>query len=329
MRRREFIALLGGASASAWPLKAHAQAGPVKRIGVLLSWSERDVEGPPRVAMLKKGLEELGWMDGVNLQATYRFGAGDQDRIRAYAAELVSLKPDAIVATSGTVLRILKDATSEIPIIAQGVSDPVGSGFVQSLSRPGGNITGLTLFEYQMVGKWLGTLKELAPHLTRVALFQNAKNPNWPSWTRAAEPVAGALRLEIIAPRLSVPSDIADAVRNLSTQPNSGLVVLPDPFLSTYRDRVLSIVNEHRLPAIYSNRYWPENGGLLSYGVDLPTLDRRAAAFVDRVLRGEKPSEIPIEQPTKFQLVLNLRTASALGLTIPPMLLARADEVIE
>jgi putative ABC transport system substrate-binding protein len=326
MKRRAFIILLGGAAA-AWPLAARAQGEHARRVAVLEGID--DVEGRARRSAFQAELERLGWTDGVNIRLDYRWAQGDAERIRAYATELVNLKPDAILVDGLPSVAALLQETRTIPIVMSIGSDPVAAGFVTSLARPGFNFTGFMNFEYAMAGKWLEVLKEIAPHLTRVAIIHNPENPTWPGQRRAIEAVAPSASMRLILAGVHNAAEIERAMAEFAREPNGGMVVLPVVVNQVHRELIVALAARHRLPAVYPWRHYAAGGGLLSYGADATDLYRRAAQYVDRILRGEKPGDLPIQVPTKFELVINLKTAEALGLTIPPTLLARADEVIE
>jgi putative tryptophan/tyrosine transport system substrate-binding protein len=326
MRRRKFIALLGS-SAVAWPLAVRAEGERTRRIAVLAGFD--DAEGRARRSAFQAELEQLGWTDGVNIRLDYRWGQADAERIRAYATELVSLKPDAILVDGIPSAAELLKETRTIPIVMSTGSDPVAAGFVSSLARPGGNFTGFVNFEYAMAGKWLEMLKEIAPQVTRVAIIHNPETPTWPGQRRAIEAVAPSAGVQVILAGVQDAADIERAIAELARKPNGGLMVLPVVVSMVHRELIVTLAAKHNVPAVYPSRYFATGGGLLSYGIDTIDLYRRAARYIDRILRGEKPGDLPIEFPTKFELVINLKTANALGLTVPPTLLARADEVIE
>ena len=329
MRRRQFITLLGGA-AVAWPVAARAQQlERMRRIGVLMSLAEDDPEDRPRRAAFQQALRELGWSEGGNLRIDYRWFGGDPVRARAMAKELVDLQPDLIVATATSGLAALALQMRAIPIVFVAVSDPVGQGFVASLARPGGNATGLTFFEFSVAGKMLETLKQIAPAVSRVALAFNPDNLSNPPFLRAIEAAAHALAVELTRAPMRDGGEIEAAIAAAARHGGSGLLFLPDPFTNAHRDLIVGLVARHRLPAMYFLRSFVAAGGLISYGVDVIDLFRRAAPYVERILRGAKPADLPVQQPTKFELAINLKSAKALGLEVPPMLLARADEVIE
>jgi putative ABC transport system substrate-binding protein len=329
VRRREFITLIGGAAAS-WPAVVRAQEPePTRRIGVLTSSTRHDPASQARLGALQQGLQQLGWIDGRNVRIEYRWAAGDPDQLRRYAGELVALAPDVILANGSAAAALLRQATSAIPIVFTDVPDPVGAGFVDSLARPGRNVTGFMLFEYGMSGKWLELLKEIAPDVTRAAVLRD------PSMTAGIGQFAA---IQAVAPFVNVelhPLDVRDAPEIERTVPifarasNGGLIVTSSPSAARNRDLIIKLAAIHRLPAVYSFRYYVAGGGLISYGPDPIDPFRRAATYIDRILKGEQPAELPVQAPTKYELVINLRTAKALGLEVPPTLLARADEVIE
>jgi putative ABC transport system substrate-binding protein len=330
IRRREFVTLLGGAAA-AWPLAARAQpADRVRRVGVLQPLAANDPEALPRVSAFRRRLQELGWTDGHNVRIDYRWAPGDTARMRAQAAELVSLKPDAIVGVSTPVVAALRAETRTIPILFVQVVDPIAAGFVTSLARPGGNLTGITNFEFTMGGKWLETLKEISPQLVRVAVLYNPKTaPYAGSLLRSVAAAASSFAMEPTDTPVQDASETERAIDQFAQKSNSGLLVLPDASTLFHRDLIIARAAQNRLPAVYPFRYFAVNGGLVSYGIDAADTYRQVAYYVDRILRGTKPEELPVQAPIKFELVINLKTAKTLGLEVPPMLLARADEVIE
>jgi putative ABC transport system substrate-binding protein len=331
MKRREFISLIGGAAA-AWPLAARAQdPGRVRRIGVLFAFFDYDPESQARIAAFQQELENLGWREGQNIQIEYRWASGDAERFRAFAAELVAARPDVLVAHASPSAEALARATRTIPIIFVAVSDPVASGLAASLSEPGGNATGFTNFETSMGAKWVEFLKELSPRLARVALlFNPATAPGRGStYLQSVEAAARSFGIDSMHATVSSEAQIEDAIATLSLRPDSGLIIMPDVFMTNHRDLITVLATRHALPAIYPFRYFAEGGGLISYGIDLSDIFRRAAGYVDKVLRGAMPSSLPVQHPDKFELVINLKTARALGLAVPRILLARANEVIE
>jgi putative ABC transport system substrate-binding protein len=326
--RREFITLIGGAVA--WPLTTHAQqSGRMRRIGVLMGVAD-DPEGQARLMALKQGLQELGWTDGRNIQMETRFAGADAGRVRTDVAELVALEPDVIVANTTPVIRALRQATSSIPIVFAAVNDPVDQGVVSSLARPGGNITGLALIEFTMVGKWLELLNEAAPVVARAALMFNPDMaPYYYVYLRSLETVPRSLAVEVAAAPVRGTAEIEGAIAKLGRDRGSGLIVPPDPFTIVHHELIMRLAMHHRLPAVYAYRSYVAQGALMSYGPDPYDLFRRSASYVDRILKGEKPADLPVQQPTKFELAINLKTAKLLGLQFPDKLLALADEVIE
>jgi putative ABC transport system substrate-binding protein len=332
MRRREVMALFGGAGAAALlrPVAARAQqSGSMRRIGVLIGTAESDPESKRRVDALVGGLHDAGWIVGRNIRLDYRFSSGDPESMRRYAMEIVDLKPDVIVVHSNDFLAALLQAARPIPTVFAQVGDPVGSGFVESLAHPGGNLTGFTTFESEIGGKWLQTLKEFAPDMTRALVLFDAKIAANRAYFHAAETAAAALGMTVTAAALQDSSEFENAIGSFGEGPTGGLVVLPSPLTGVNREQIIALAAKHRMPAIYAFRFFAASGGLLSYGVDTGDLYRRAASYVDRILKGAKPAELPVQEPTKFDLVINLKTAKALGLDIPSALLTRADEVIE
>jgi ABC-type uncharacterized transport system substrate-binding protein len=329
MKRRDFIALLGG-TAVAWPLAARAQQSDrVRLIGVLMGYQENDPAGQRRAIVFQEGLEKLGWAIGRNLQIHYKWGVGDSDWTQSAAVELVRLAPDVILANGGSAARPIQRATRSVPIILITGGDPVADGFVQSLAHPGGNITGFTVLESSVGAKLLELLKEIAPRTARVAVIINPSSPSSLRLSESASAAAQNLAVEVIVVPARQPDEIEAAITRLGRQSGNGLIVPPDPSTNTHRKLIVELAARHRLPTIYALRVATEEGGLMSYGVDLPDLFRQAATYADRILRGEKPADLPMQQPTRFELVVNLKTAKTLGLEVPPTLLALADEVIE
>jgi putative ABC transport system substrate-binding protein len=327
VRRRAFITLLGGA-AVAWPLAAGAQQPErVKRIGVLLAYRERDPEGQTNLATLRKSLHELGWTDGRNIQIDDRWAAGNAEQIRSYAVEFARMALDVIVGVSTPVLQALRQEIRSIPIVFIGISDPEGAGFVASLARPGGNTTGFANFEPSIGGKWLQLLKELVPPLAQVAVLRNPAAGA--GFIRTIETVARPLGVEPVIFGTRDAGEIAHAIETLVGHPNSGLIVLPDPLFTAHRHVIIDLAGKHHLPAIYPFRLFAADGGLITYGVDLRDQFRRAGGYVDRILRGASPAQLPVQAPDKFELAINLRTAKTLGIEVPPHLQQVADEVIE
>jgi len=326
--RRELLAALGGAVA--WPFAARAQQrGRVQRVGILMPYPKGDSENEARIRAFKQELARLGWTEGGNIQFDEHWTADNMDRVRAEAAALVASNPDIIVTTGGRVVPVFMRLTHSIPIVLPTASDPVGVGYAQSLARPGGNVTGFTGFELSILGKSLEILKQIAPAVVRVALIYNPDNPNSVHYRRISEAAAAPLAIEIIDLPVHNLADIDRVVTNLADRQNSGIFFLPDLTVTALRDDVVSLVARRRVPAIYSEPFFVKLGGLAYYGADRMEGFRRAAGYVDRVLRGEKPGDLPFQQPTKYELMINRTAAKALGLEVPPTLLARADEVIE
>ena len=329
MKRREFITLLGGAVV-AWPLAARAQQmRRIRRIGVLMSTTPDDVEGQARIAAFLKGLQQWGWAVAGNVRIDTRWGAGDADRIRKYAAELVALAPDVILASGGAVAGPLLQLTRTVPIVFTLTPDPVGAGFVESLARPGGNATGFTSIEYGTSGKWLELLREIAPRVTRVAVLRDPTLPAGISQFAVLESVAASLGIELSSISGRNAPEIEGAVMEFARSSNGGLIVLGSAVTVLHRDLIIALAARHALPAVYPGTYFVSGGGLISYSADSTDPHRRAAGYVDRILKGEKPANLPVQNPTSYELAVNLKTAKELGLTVPPTLLARADEVIE
>ena len=329
MRRRDFIAALG--SASAMPLAARAQQSErIRRIGVVAGISETDADTQIRYAAFRQVLQELGWTDGRNMQIDMRLApAGNPGLIRRNATELVALSPDVILVTGTLGVGALQEATRTIPIVFAGVVDPVGAALVQSLARPGGNITGFTLYEYGLSVKWLELLKEIAPGVTRVGVVRDGRNPAAIGMWAAMQGAAPAVKVELTTVDIRDAGEIERSIAAFVRGPNDGIIVPASGLTIAHRDQISVLAMRHRLPAVYSFRSFVAAGGLICYGPDTVDIYRRAAGYIDRILRGEKPAELPVQTPTKYELVINLKTAKALGLEIPPTLLARADEVIE
>jgi putative tryptophan/tyrosine transport system substrate-binding protein len=329
MRRRELFSILGGAVA-AWPIVTRAQQRDrMRRIGVLMYYPEHDPAGLLRAKAFHQEIERLGWVVGRNLQIDYQWGVGDADWRRSSVTQLLQLAPDVIIANAGAMALAAQQATRTVPIIFLGPADPVADGLVQSLAHPGGNVTGFTVFEPSLGSKMLELLREVAPHITRVAVMTNPDSPGGRRVYDAAAEAAQRLTVPLVAARVREPTEIEAAITMLGRQPGYGLIVPPDPSIATHHKLIVELVARHRLPAVYGLRVFAVEGGLVSYGVDLLGLFRQAAAYADRILRGEKPANLPVQQPMKFELVLNLKTAKALGLTMPPALLLLADEVIQ
>ena len=328
MKRREFITLLGG-TAAMWPLAARAQqAERVRRIGLLQGLAETDPEAQARTVAFRQALDVLGWIEGRNIRIDYRFAGGDSARVQTYAAELVNSAPDLIVAHSSPVAAALKQATRIIPVVIAMVNDPVSQGFVTSLARPGGNITGFAFVEFPIVGKWLEMLKEIAPGIRRAMLIFNPQTaPYYSNYVRELEAASPTAELSAVPVRDEV--DLKAAIAALANEPPGGLIAAADPFISAHRALIVRLAQHHRLPTVYPWRQFVAEGGLMSYGPDTVDVVRRSASYVDRILKGSTPAELPVQQPTKFQLAINLKTAKSLRIDIPATMLARADEVIE
>jgi putative ABC transport system substrate-binding protein len=329
MRRREFIAFVGGAAA-VWPLVAHAQqTEQMRRIGVLMAIDADDAEAQARIAAFVQGLQQLGWTVGKDVRVDYRLAGINADTLRKYAAELVALAPDVILAQSSPSIAVLLQATRTIPIVFTLVADPVGAGYVDSLAHPGGNATGFTAFEYAISGKWLELLKEIAPRVTRVAVLRETGVAAGPGQFGAAQTVAPSLGMELRPVDTRDAGEIERAITAFARGANGGLLVTGSSATTSHRNLIVALAAQYRLPAVYFTRFFVTAGGLVSYGSDYVDQFRRAAGYVDRILKGEKPGDLPVQAPTKYELVINLKTAKALGLTVPQSLLARADEVIE
>jgi putative ABC transport system substrate-binding protein len=329
MRRREFITLVGGAAA-AWPLVARAQQRErMRRIGVLMARLANDPEGQAWVAAFLQGLQELGWSVGRNAIVDIRWFTGNSADARKYAAELLALAPDVILAEGSAAVAPFAQITRTVPIVFTIVVDPVGAGYVDSLARPGGNITGFTAFEYSFSGKWLQLLKEIVPGVTRVAVLRDPSIAAGPAQFAAIQAVAPSLGVELRPVDVRDGDEIERAITAFAQNPNSGLIVTGSPLAAFHRDLIIALAVRHRLPAVYFARVWAAAGGLISYGPDFLDPFRRAAGYVDRILKGEKPADIPVQAPTKYELVINLKTAKALGLNVPNTLIGRADEVVE
>jgi ABC-type uncharacterized transport system substrate-binding protein len=330
MRRRTFITLLGGAAT--WPVAARAQQGDqMRRLGVLSNIGESDMEAQSMAAALHRGLRGLGWVNGRNLQVDHRWGAGNPERIAAFAKELVALKPEVIVAHTTPSVIALRRETNTVPLVFVQVSDPIGTGFITNMAHPGGNITGFTNFESSMVGKWVEMLKEMAPGISRVAFLFNPQTAPYVTryYQGPLEASARALGIEPWAASVSSVADIESAIAKFGREPGGGFIMMPDSFNIVHRDRITALAAQYRLPAISPYRFAVREGGLMSYGVEQVELFRLAASYVDRLLKGAKPAELAVQSPTKFELVINTKTAKALGIEVPLTLLTRADEVIE
>ena len=334
MRRREFIKFVASASAAPAlaPLAARAQqrGERVRTLGVLMAVKEDDPTVQSRIAMLRQELAGFGWSEGRNLRIEWRWTGADVTRVRDYAAELVRLAPDVLLAQGTPNTAALKQATTTIPVVFAVVNDPVAQGIIASMAHPGGNITGFSFLEYSMVGKSLDMLKQIAPATVRVAVMFNPDSyPYYNIQLRSFESEAKKLSLELTAARVRTPVEIDEAVANLGRQPGGALLVTPDPFMVVQRGAVIRAAEQHRVPATYSFRQHVQEGGLISYGADTLDIFRRSASYVDRILKGAKPADLPAQAPVKFEMAINLKTAKALGLDVPPMLIALADEVIE
>jgi ABC-type uncharacterized transport system substrate-binding protein len=327
MRRREFIALLGGAAAAS-PRVALAQADNVRRIAVLVG-SADNPQGQSRVTAFRQALQRLGWTES-NARIDVRWGAANSERTEGFAKEIVGLAPDVILAETTPVVTAVLRESRIIPIVFVNVSDPVGSGFIESLARPNGSVTGFISNEASLAGKWLELIKETVPPLKRAALLFNPQTASYvePFW-KAFEAAASSMSVQPIAARVHDVGELEAAVAGLSSVPNGGLVVMAEIFATVHQDRIVELAAEHKLPAVYPFDFFARNGGLMSYGVDIDDMFRRAASYIDRILKGQKPADLPVQAPTKFQLIINLKTAKTLGLAVPPTLLATADEVIE
>jgi ABC-type uncharacterized transport system substrate-binding protein len=329
VKRREFITLIGGAAA-AWPVAARAQQGErVRRVGVLVGFRANDPQGEARVAAFRQGLQALGWIDGRNLRIDLSWGAGDADSVRKRAAEVMSLAPEVVLAAGSSAVAALQQQTRALPIVFVQVVDPVGGGFVESLAAPGGNVTGFTQFEYGISGKWLELLKELAPRVTRVAILRDPGIAAGAGQLGAIQSVAPSFGVELRPLDVRDAPDIERGIAAFARSSNGSLIVTGANLANTHRKLIITLAARNKLPAVYTNRFYVVDGGLISYGADPVDQYRRAASYVDRILKGEKPGDLPVQTPTKYELVINLGTARALGIEVPSTLLARADEVIE
>jgi putative tryptophan/tyrosine transport system substrate-binding protein len=329
MKRRGFITLLGGTAVAGWPLAARAQqGGPMRRIGVLVGFAEDDQESKERLAGFRQGLESLGLTEGRNVHIDYRFAAGRVERSQVLAKELVALQPDVILVQGTANTAAVQRESRSIPVVFVTVSDPIGSGFVANLARPGGNLTGFLMYEASITGKWLAMLKEIAPHLARVALLVSPLTAR-DYFLQAATTAAPSLAIEVVPSRIEDAADIERVIEYFSRVPNGGLLLPPDNTTVAHRDLIVALAARHRLPAVYSLRVFVSAGGLMSYAIDQIDMFQNAASYVDRILRGAQPTDLPVQAPTKYETALNLKTAQALGLTVPPALLVAADVVIE
>jgi len=328
MRRREFLGALAGAAA--WPLAAHAQHGEQsRRVAVLMNYLVNHPEAQARVAAFRARMREAGWIEGRNIQIDFHWGAGGTDHMQAAVATLIGLSPDVIVCSGTDATKSAQLATSSIPIVFANVADPVGTGIVTSLARPGGTTTGFANYEYAIGGKWLEVLHETAPRVNRFAVMQAANNPSFDGFMREIENAATRLRVQVTAAPVRNASDIEHKIEMLAREPNAGLIVLPDGLMISQRDPIVRLVAQHQLPTIYSERVFTSIGGLISYSYDAVAQFGQAASYVDRILKGAKPSELPVQGPTRFELAINRKTAKALGITVPDKLLGTADKVIE
>jgi len=329
MQRREFVTLLGGAVAT-WPLAARAQQPErVRRIGVLMPGVADDPELKARIAVFQQTLREFGWTDGRNMRFDYRWAAGNPDRIHSYAAELVALAPDVILATASAATAALLQASRAVPIVFATVADPVGAGYVDSLARPGGNVTGFLLFEYGIAGKWLELLKQIAPAVTRAAVIRDPNISSGIGQWAVIQAMAPSMGIELSLINMRDAGAIERDITAVARSSNGGLIVTATPLATQHRELIVRLAGDHKLPAIYFERYFVAGGGLISYGPHMVDQYRQAAGYVDRILKGEKPADLPVQAPTKYELAINLKTAKALGLDVPSTLLAQADEVIE
>jgi len=329
MKRREFIKVLAG-SAACWPLLARAQQNErVRRILVLMSLAADDKEGQARLSAFLQGLQELGWIDGRSVRIDTRWVAGDSEQVRKLTAELVALTPDVILASGGSLVAPLLQATRTVPIVFTQTPDPVGAGFVESLARPGGNATGFSIFDYSTGGKWLELLKQTAPGITRVAVIRDPATPQGIGQFSAVHSLAPSLRIEVVPLNAREPNEIERTIATIANIPNNGLIVTGSNFAIVHRKLIIKLANQYKLPAIYPLRLFAVEGGLICYGPEPIEPHKRAAGYVDRILKGEKPSDLPVQAPTKYELVINLKTAKTLGIVVSPALLAQANEVIE
>jgi putative tryptophan/tyrosine transport system substrate-binding protein len=326
--RREFIRVVGGAAAG-WPLLARAQQSErMRRIGALLSFAENDRTGQSWLSAFRQGLEALGWNEGSNTQIMYRFTAGDPERMKRFAVELAELRPDVILVAGTAVVGVAARLLTSIPVVFVQVTDPVGTGLIASLARPGGNMTGFTSYEYSFGGKWLEQLREMLPSMTRVAILEHADNTNRWGYLHAIETAAYRLNVAVIAPDVRQETDFDSVFARIAREPSTGLIVPPDPFTLSRRAAIIALARRHRLPSVYAFPLFVTDGGLMSFGIDNKNMYRRSASYVDQVLRGEKPGELPVQPSSKFELIVNLKASKEIGLTVPPAVVMRADEVI-
>jgi putative tryptophan/tyrosine transport system substrate-binding protein len=330
MRRREFLGVLGGAAAG-WPVLARAQqVERMRRVGIINGGEALDSpDVQASIGAFVQEMQQLGWIDGRNLRIDQRAGLGDPENLRKYAVELVALEPDVILVIGAATMAPMLQATRTVPIVFVSVTDPVGAGFVDSLARPGGNATGFLQFEYSLAGKWLELLKQIAPGVTRAAVLRDPAISSGPAQFAAIQSAAPSVGMEVSAINLRNAGEIERAIAAFARSGNGGLILTSSGLAVVHRERIIALAARHKLPAVYYRRYFVATGGLISYGFDIVDMHRRAAAYVDRILRGEKPADLPVQAPTKYELIINLKTAKALGLTVPQGVLARADEVIE
>lgn len=329
MRRREFITLVGGMAA--WPLLAHAQqpSDRVRRVGAMMAYTKDDPEDQQRVAAFQEGLKRAGWIEGRNIQSDYRWYAGDVKQARSAAKELVALNPDVILVGASSGLVALRQETRSVPLVFVAVTDPVGLGLVESLARPGGNATGFTFFEFSVGTKLLEALQQIAPRVRRIALMYTPNSPVYSQYLGSIDAIGPSTAMTLIKMPVRDASEIETAIEAFGREPDGGLMVLPEPFFPVHRKLIVELAARYNLPTIYPFRSFTADGGLVSYSIDVVDLYRRAAGYVDRILKGNPVAEMPVQQPTKYELVINLKTAKTLGLEVPPTLLVRADEVIE
>ena len=330
MRRREFITLVGGVATTAWPLAVRGQqSNRMRRVGLLMGYLEGDAEGQANLTVFRQGLQALGWIEDRNIQIDVRWGGADPDKARTLARELVAMAPDVIVPNTNLMMAILQKETHTLPIVFVFVGDPVASGYVTNLARPGGNTTGFSALDSAIGGKWLELLKEIAPHVTRVAVILHPETPPNVGFLRAAEAAAPSFGVKVIALGAHSAAEIEDPVTKFAAEANGGLIIAPHAVTLVNRNVIIGLAARYRLPAVYGFRIFATSGGLLSYGTNPRDQFRRGASYVDRILKGEKPGDLPVQNPIEYQLVINLKTAKALGLDVPPLLQQRADELLE
>ena len=330
MRRREFITLVGGVATTAWPLAVRGQqSNRMRRVGLLMGYLEGDAEGQTNLTAFRQGLQALGWIEDRNIQIDVRWGGADPDKARTLARELVAMAPDVIVPNTNLMMAILQKETHTLPIVFVFVGDPVASGYVTNLARPGGNATGFSALDSAIGGKWLELLKEIAPHVTRVAVILHPETPPNVGFLRAAEAAAPSFGVKVIALGAHSAAEIEDPVTKFAAEANGGLIIAPHAVTLVNRNVIIGLAARYRLPAVYGFRIFATSGGLLSYGTNPRDQFGRGASYVDRILKGEKPGDLPVQNPIEYQLVINLKTAKALGLDVPPLLQQRADELLE